>query len=30
MIIFYLLLALVPSVLIGWYLYKKDIHKESK
>ena len=30
MIIFYLLLALVPSVLIGWYLYKKDVHKESK
>ena len=30
MVLIYLLLALVPSVLIGWYLYKKDANKEPK
>lgn len=30
MTIVYLFIALVPSVLIGWYLYKKDANKEPK
>ena len=30
MIIIYLLLAIIPSVLIGYYLYKKDLNKEPK
>lgn len=30
MTIVYLLLAIIPSVLIGYYLYKKDLNKEPK
>ena len=30
MVIIYVLLAIIPSVLIGLYLYKKDKNKESK
>ena len=30
MIIVYLLLAIIPGVLIGWFIYHKDPNKESK
>ncbi len=30
MTLVYLLLAIIPSGLIGWYLYKKDFNKEPK